>query len=89
MVPHKVMEHLQWPLLVLHWVVPGLTRGGGAGAYQVVVRKHFPVTLETVFAGGHMPQAAIHHAGSRHVLQLLIPKLIPKAFPSCKSQKLC
>ena len=44
--------------------------------YQVVVRKDFPVAVEAVLAGSHMLQCLIHDAGTRHVLQLLIPKLI-------------
>ena len=67
--------------------LPGLSGCGGVGAYKVIVREDFPVAFEAVLAGGHMPQAVVHHAGSCHVLQLLIPKLIPQAFPSCKSQR--
>lgn len=44
--------------------------------YQVVVREDLPVALEAVLAGGHMLQLLIHDAGTCHVLQLLIPKLI-------------
>lgn len=57
----------------------------GCAAHQIVVGEHFPVALEAVLAGGHMPQPLIRHAGARHVSQLLVPKLLLEAVPSCKS----
>ena len=54
----------------------GVTKTKGVCAHEVIVCKDFPVALEAVVAGGHVPQPCIHDAGSCHVLQLVIPKLI-------------